>query len=492
MHRFVHTLCLLILVMADCILVSAQVDFKQIILLSGDTGSNGIAAGDFNHDGILDLVTINNNSLSFYKGLGGGKYANVINTPPNPLGQPFDSNIGQVVAADFSGQGKLDLAILPVHKGTMFFFGGVDIWRGNNDGTFKLAETLDAGGGVMSIALADFNGDHRPDLAVSECSAPIIPPCNTQVFLNQGDGTFKLSTTLADGGGMVVAGDFNADGKQDIAVVAGNEIALYLGKGDGAFEEPILATLMDVASMAVGDFFNDRIQSLVALTSTPLADSNFKTQLFTLRFSEGHLLVENQRLLQADANVAYQQVAAGDLNGDFKDDIFLVGTIPSIPTGQIAAYMIGNGNGTFEEPVEVSVLNDPVFPFIRDLTGDSRHDVGLAGTDSRGGAEILLNANAAENCSLPPANRLAVHICEPAHNGQIVGETFSFKGSGNAFNGIAKRMELWIDGKKVAQNLEDQLKATVKLTRGKHIASFVVMDSFDEHTAGSVSFTSQF
>lgn len=485
MLRSINALCLLILFMTGSILLSAQVDFKQITLPSGDSGSNGIVAGDFNHDGILDLVTVNNNSLSFYRGLGGGKYANAVNTPVQ-----FD--IGQVVAADFSGQGRLDLAILPVHKGTMFFFGGVDIWRGNNDGTFTQAERLEASGGVMSIALADFNGDHKPDLAVSECSAPITPPCHTQVFLNKGGGTFELKTTLADGGGPVIAGDFNADGKQDIAVVAGNEVALYLGKGDGAFEEPVLASLTDVGSMAVGDFFNDRIQSLVALTSTPLADGNFKTQLFTLRFSDGHLMVENQRILQASANVAYQQLSAGDLNGDFKDDVFLVGIIPSIPTGQIAAYLIGKGNGTFEEPVEVPVLNDPVFPFIRDLTGDSRHDVGLAGTDSRGGAEVLLNTNTAENCSLPPANQLAVHMCEPAHNGQVVGETFTFKGSGSAFNGVAKRMELWIDGKKVAQNLEDQLKATVKLARGNHVASFVVVDSFDEHTASSVSFKSEF
>jgi hypothetical protein len=53
-------------------------------------------------------------------------------------------------------------------------------------------------------------------------------------------------------------------------------------------------------------------------------------------------------------------------------------------------------------------------------------------------------------------------------------------------------MELWLDGKKVAQNLEDQFKATVNLTRGNHVASFVVVDSFDNHVSSSVSFTSSF
>lgn len=83
------------------------------------------------------------------------------------------------------------------------------------------------------------------------------------------------------------------------------------------------------------------------------------------------------------------------------------------------------------------------------------------------------------------------HICAPS-SGQVVGQTFTFRGSGSALNGIAKRMELWIDGKKVAQNLEDQLKATVTLTRGNHVASFVVVDSFDNHVSNSVSFTSSF
>jgi hypothetical protein len=86
---------------------------------------------------------------------------------------------------------------------------------------------------------------------------------------------------------------------------------------------------------------------------------------------------------------------------------------------------------------------------------------------------------------------LTVNICAP-QNGQIVGQSFTFKGSGSAFNGIAKRMELWIDGQKVAQNLEDQLNATITLSRGNHVASFVVVDTFDNYILRSVSFTAQY
>ena len=90
-------------------------------------------------------------------------------------------------------------------------------------------------------------------------------------------------------------------------------------------------------------------------------------------------------------------------------------------------------------------------------------------------------------CSLPPAH-LAVHICTPL-NGQVLSGSIRFTGSGNARQGIAKRMELRIDGKKVAQNLQDQLKAFITLTPGQHVATFTVVDSFDSHVSGSVGFT---
>jgi hypothetical protein len=102
----------------------------------------------------------------------------------------------------------------------------------------------------------------------------------------------------------------------------------------------------------------------------------------------------------------------------------------------------------------------------------------------------LLNNNATPNCDPPPANKLSINICAPK-SGETVASKFTFKAGGNAFNGIAKRMELWIDGTKVAQNLEDQLKATVSLSAGKHTASFVVIDSFDETNSSSVTFTAK-
>ena len=313
------------------------------------------------------------------------------------------------------------------------------------------------------------------------------------MFLGQGEGTFQLSSTLSSSGGQIVAGDFNADGLQDLAVVAGNGIVLYLGKGQGTFGSPLPAHLPDVASIAVGDFFNNRIQSLVALVSIFTGGGDFANYLYSLRYSNGQWLVEKRNMVSPQTGDPYQQIIAGDLDGNFKDDVFLVGG--NVTGSAVSAYMLGNGDGTFGAPADAPHWLDlQFFPFLRDLDGDSRHDVGIAWSsifEDIGGAEALRNTSAAVNCRPPKPDTLDAHICAP-REGQQVGHTFTFRGAGNAFSGYPKRMELWIDGTKIAQNLEDQLKATVSLARGSHTASFVVVDSFDSYVTESVSFESSY
>jgi hypothetical protein len=476
MFRFARLFTLLLAITFFSSLASAQITFTPGSIPSGDTGSHSIVSADFNNDGILDLVTINDTTLSFYKGLGSGNYA-------NPINQTIPANLGQVVAADFSRHGTPDLAIAGPQ--------GIVVLIGNNNGTFTQGININIGGKAVSLALADFNGDLLPDIAVSMC--PASGACSTKVYLGQGNGHFTLSSTLTDGGGPILAGDFDANGHQDIMVSTESLVALYLGNGNGLFQAPVVANL-STNSMAIGDFYGThRIQSVVALTGQFLGGGDFETEIFTLRYSGGKLLVENEQVVQPSTGIPFQFVAAGDLNGDFKDDVFLTG---GDVNGQLSAYVLNNGNATFQPPVDVPIpQGDPTAPFIRDLSGDSRHDIGFAWTQifapTTGGAGLFHNTNATTNCSLPPANQLVVHICAPT-SGQIVGQTFTFIGSGSAANGIAKRIELWIDGKKITQNLEDQFRATVTLTRGNHVASFVVVDSFDNHTAGNVSFTSQF
>jgi hypothetical protein len=469
--------CLTVVVL--CGFSAAQVTFKQVAINSGDTTSNGITSGDFNNDGVLDLVTVNGQSLSFYKGLGNGRLA-------APMNQPLPQYLGQVVAADFNRDGLLDLAIA---EGCCGVSGGVTILLGNGNGTFRQGTNISViGDNAVNIAMADYNGDHLPDLAISSYLG------HTEVFLGKGDGTFKESADIQDGGFQAVAGDFNADGHQDLAMTGGGNVALYFGNGDGTFQSsPAVANVNNVSFLAVGDFFNNRIQSLAVLTNLYDGAGDWQEDLYTLRYSDGQLLIGNQMVISPVTGDPFWQLIAGDLNGDFKDDLFLAGG--NFQGSAVSGYMIGNGDGTFQGSFGAPTYMDlQWYPFIRDLNLDSRHDVGMAWTsifDSISGEEMLWNTSSAQNCGPPKASALSVHICAPG-NGQVVGKTFTFRGAGNAFSGVAKRMELWIDGRKVGQNLEDQLRVTVPLPRGSHTASFVVVDSFDRYVSKSVSFTSSY
>lgn len=463
----------------------AGVTFTETTIASGQTNSYSIVSGDFNKDGILDLVTVNRSSVSFYKGLGGGTYAAPINFTL-PLNQ---GGYGRIVAADLNADGKLDVAIAWGNQCCGTPFGGVTILLGNGDGTFNQGTNI-AVSNAADIGLADFNGDHKPDIAVSDNYGN----GSTWIYLGNGNGTFTLSNTQPYGGFPMVVGDFNADGKQDVLYAGGVGAGLLLGNGDGILSAPIVnSTLAQFYSLAVGDFYNNRIQTAVGLTTDYNGNTGGDTYLYSLRYSNSQLIIENQNLVMQFLGGAapLANVAGGDLNGDFKFDVFLSGG--DIYSAGSTGYMLGNGNGTFQ-PLQNAPSSQYVSyqsPVIRDLNLDSRQDVGLAWNNIQtvtAGAEQLLNTNSATNCNPPPANKLSVKICAPS-SGQTVSRTFTFKAAGNAFNGIAKRMELWIDGKKIGQNLEDQLKITTTLSAGKHTASFVVVDTFDNHTSSAVSFT---
>jgi FG-GAP-like repeat len=461
---------------ASISLASAQVKTIDTAYPSGGTNSASVVTGDFNNDGVLDMVTINQSTLSFFRGLGGGRFAARVN-------QPITPGLTQAYAADFNGDGKLDLAI--ASNALINDAGAIFILLGNGDGTFSQGQNIDLSGYPPYLALADFNGDHIPDIAATVCQSYF--DCTIEVFLGQGNGTFTSSATLKGAGGPMVAGDFNADGNQDLFVITKNPyiLDLYLGQGNGTFKSPLVAPDGSALALAAGDFFNDRIQSVAVVNSEGAEGSQFYLGL--ARYKNGAIEYTNGQFITSSH--FYETVAVGDINGDFQDDVVLVGNTGY--AGEVD-YVLGHGDGTFG-PLEAFPGYGQIdgSPFVRDLNLDSRHDVGVVwgnfdGTGP-GGAYVLLNANATTNCR-PPHAVLSVNICAPT-SGQTVSNPVTFKGAGNAFNGIAKRMELWIDNKKVGQNLEDQLKVTTTLAPGAHTASFVVVDSFDSYTSKSVTFT---
>jgi hypothetical protein len=452
---------------------TAQLSFTTKVY-SSSVGVASVVSGDFNKDGILDLVTVGR-ALSFYRGLGGGRYASPVNTS-------LAHSYYQLVVADFNSDGKLDVAVLG---------SPVTIFLGKGDGNFRKGITISVPANAVSIAAADFNGDHIPDLVVSIDTGVASTTGTTEAFLGKGDGTFTKAPNLPRGGGQIVTGDFNADGHQDVAVITDQfTVAMLLGNGDGTFQDPLENQFQYPEFLTVGDFYNNRIQSLAVMLVLPtnISDQVFTDGILTARYLNGALNVSAPQTIGYSYSAALP-ITSGDLDGDFKDDIILTGfrAYPN-SSGPQNLYMLGNGDGTFRDPVFIPHHGFENTPFVRDVNRDSRHDIIASWyTSTSSGPYLLLNTNATTNCTPPKPNALSVHICAP-YNGQIVGKTFMFKAAGNAFNGTPKRMEIWIDGKKAGQKLDDQYKKSITLPVGKHSASFVVVDSFDHHVSKSVIF----
>jgi hypothetical protein len=208
-----------------------------------------IVAGDFNGDGKLDTVVLEDGFYVFL-GNGDGTFK-----PPMHYG---DAGGYTAVAADFNGDGKLDLAF----QGPNY----VQILLGNGDGTFQKPRNIRVSDGGCaslqeSLQVGDFNGDGKADLAYcQEYNRPGIG-----VLLGNGDGTFTKSAfiPLPTSGFSYTAGDFNSDGKTDLVANylmsdTQSEFDLFLGNGDGTFQKKKIVRLggLHEGGGIVADDFN--------------------------------------------------------------------------------------------------------------------------------------------------------------------------------------------------------------------------------------------
>jgi hypothetical protein len=319
--------------------------------IKGACTATPATAADFNGDGKLDLAVFDlsrNNTVSILLGSGKGTFQ-------KHSSYFTDSDPARAVTGDFNGDGKIDLAV------TSSGNDGVDVYLGNGDGTFQSRLTSPAGHQPEGIAAGDFDEDGRLDLAVTNAGSDTI-----SILLGNGDGTFQPHVDIDAGVSpeTIVVGDFNNDGHLDLIV--GNTFSgffsVFLGNGDGTFQNPISTTIQGPAGLAAGDFNGDGILDLAVV--------NDAGQGLSVLLGNGDGTFGNP---VSYALGSFSWVAIGDFNADGSLDLIANGG-NSIGTTSTSVLM-GKGDGTFRLVASYTspILNGSVI--IGDFNGDGKLDL---------------------------------------------------------------------------------------------------------------------
>jgi hypothetical protein len=309
-----------------------------------------------------------------------------------PAGSPFSAGQGpaSVAVGDFNLDGKLDLAVANAASGN------VTILLGDGSGGFTQAtgSPVGAGQGPAPVAVGDFNRDGKPDLAVASADGVTI-------LLGDGSGGFIEPAGSPVGTGnqtqSVAVGDFNRDGKPDLAVASADGVTILLGDGSGGFTEPAGSPVgagNAFTAVAVGDFNRDGKPDLAVVD---IDSSTGTLQLNTCTATNSPTI--------GGATLSRQQGAAGTIStiatvSDGQDPAgALKVTATSLPAG-LSVTGITNTNGTVTATVAAACT-----------AALGKHLVELRVTDS-GSLTATDNLTVNVTASNPPVITLKPHDLE--------------------------------------------------------------------------------
>jgi hypothetical protein len=344
----------------------------------------GITAADLTGNGKQDVVFTNfHQGVSVMLGNGDGTFQAAQLTS-------LESYSGRVAVADVNGDGKPDLVVTTFNNGSSA--GQVAVLLGNGNGTFQAPSDFNVGHNPLGVAIADVNGDGKPDLVVANYFSNTI-----SVLLGNGDGTFAAAQNLATASGPVEVkvADFNGDGKLDIATndKGSSQITVLYGNGDGTFQAAQNLNLggTHTDALVVADLNGDG--------KPDLATDLYGSGKVSVLLSNGNGTFQSPQLISPGASPV--SIFAGDFNGDGNMDL----ATPN--SNDTVSVLLSNGNGTFQSPQLYPGTHG--LGTTADFNGDGLTDIAVADY-SNNTITILLNSATSKYQVKAPAGTTAGQV----------------------------------------------------------------------------------
>lgn len=350
-------------------------------------GNTHIAA-DFNGDGKIDLAGAGLN-VRVMLGLGDGSFRSQVEYPAGGYTQ-------DIAAGDLNNDGRTDLVVTNNNPQI-----GLTIIMGNGDGTFGAPTSYanDAGADSPSVVIADFDRDGRLDVVAAHQIACFNAPCvvadSISLWRGQGDGTLQPAQQIHVGSGLarLTVGDFDGDGNKDLGIAAAfGKVFVLLGNGDATFRQlpdMLIVQGIDNTDIDTGDFNNDGITDLAVAP-----DADHRTVVL---LGNGDGTFRQSASIPDALQERVGELTIADFNNDGFQDVALgMALCCSLRGDGMFGVLYGNGDGTFKPVMRYLVPGFVVgtaggYLMASDVNGDGKQDIVLQVRGNNAGTTVLVN-----------------------------------------------------------------------------------------------------